>query len=296
MKLLTLNSHSLEETDYERKLEEFQQALLLEKPQIIALQEVNQRWAPDVPGTDPASHLSPEAPFPILKQSRYIPCPPVPGERPAIIRQDNHAFQVAVGCAERGLSYYWTWIPCKIGYGKYEEGLAIFSREPIQKTRQFYITGSQDHLNWKTRKILGVTVETHQGPQHFFSVHMGWWNDEEEPFAQQWLKIMEGLSPLSKDPIWLMGDFNSPSHVTAQGYDLLRESGWLDTYLLAEDRDQGFTVTRTIDGWKDGEEISHMRIDYIWTNRPVPVTYFKTIFNGDFYSGVSDHCGIIVEL
>lgn len=42
MKLLTLNTHSLEEKDYEKKLKIFTEEILKEKPDVIALQEVNQ--------------------------------------------------------------------------------------------------------------------------------------------------------------------------------------------------------------------------------------------------------------
>ena len=42
MKLLTLNTHSLVEDNYPQKLEAFVEGIAAEKPQIIALQEVNQ--------------------------------------------------------------------------------------------------------------------------------------------------------------------------------------------------------------------------------------------------------------
>ena len=42
MKLMTLNTHSLAEPDYEKKLEVFAGVVEQERPDIIALQEVNQ--------------------------------------------------------------------------------------------------------------------------------------------------------------------------------------------------------------------------------------------------------------
>ena len=42
MKLITLNTHSLEEPEYERKLELLAQVIIKEQPDVIALQEVNQ--------------------------------------------------------------------------------------------------------------------------------------------------------------------------------------------------------------------------------------------------------------
>ena len=42
MKLITLNTHSIVEPDYEEKLYSFSRVVLEERPEILALQEVNQ--------------------------------------------------------------------------------------------------------------------------------------------------------------------------------------------------------------------------------------------------------------
>ena len=42
MKLLTLNTHSLLEENYEQKTRDFVAAVIKERPDILALQEVNQ--------------------------------------------------------------------------------------------------------------------------------------------------------------------------------------------------------------------------------------------------------------
>ena len=41
MKLITLNTHSIVEPDYEEKLYSFSRVVLEERPEILALQEVN---------------------------------------------------------------------------------------------------------------------------------------------------------------------------------------------------------------------------------------------------------------
>ena len=51
MKILTLNTHSLRENQYEQKLSWFVEGVLREKPDIIALQEVNQTC--DAPVLEP---------------------------------------------------------------------------------------------------------------------------------------------------------------------------------------------------------------------------------------------------
>ena len=47
MKILTLNTHSLQEENYEQKLNWFVEGILKERPDIIAMQEVNQ-WFPQL--------------------------------------------------------------------------------------------------------------------------------------------------------------------------------------------------------------------------------------------------------
>lgn len=284
MKLITLNCHSLEEPDYEEKLSLFCAAIRKERPHIIALQEVNQTRT--APVADPSR----------LALSGYISCTGrFPDEEAAVpVLADNHALRAAELLAHMG--YSWTWVPAKVGYDRYDEGLALFTCFPVLDTYQFLITDIQDYHNWKTRKALGIRVSTPTGPQQFFSLHMGWWNDEEEPFIRQWERLTSRLSELPPDPVWLMGDFNSQAHIPDEGYTLISRQGWTDTYQAAVCRDSGITVAHTIDGWRDGEEVAGMRIDYIFTNSPARIQSSRVIFNGAPYPVVSDHFGIMVDL
>ena len=108
----------------------------------------------------------------------------------------------------------------------------MLSKKPIARVQQFLTSKTDDYENWKTRRILGIQPEG--SSDWFFTVHMGWWNDEEEPFIDQWKCIQETL----KDPkyregtIWLMGDFNSQDDVRGEGYDLVLEER-LERYLSA---------------------------------------------------------------
>lgn len=285
MKLITLNCHSLAEPDYEAKLQRFCKAICKENPQIIALQEVNQ-----------TQNAAP-APSASLSESGYLPCIDDTSSRTSAIpiRADNHALRVAELLSRLGYPCTWTWVPAKLGYGRYDEGLALFSRYPILNTCQSYTTGIQDYTNWKTRKALGIRVLTPAGPQQFISLHMGWWNDEEDSFSMQWERLTAWLAKLPADPVWLMGDFNSPAHLAGEGYALVCGHGWRDTYEAAAIQDSGITVAKKIDGWQDGDEITGMRIDYIFTDSPVRIDASKVIFNGISYPVVSDHFGIMVE-
>lgn len=280
MKILTLNTHSLIESLYEAKLTAFVEAVVKEQPDIIGLQEVNQ--------TSCASPLEGE------ELPGYVPAR---GVR-ACVRRDNHAARVAERLRERGIIYHWTWVPAKLGYDIYDEGLALLSRTPILDTDQFTISHSQDYHNWKTRKILGIQTGGSQGVW-FYTVHMGWWDDREEPFREQWNRIEEALAEKKmagrQGGLWLMGDFNSPAGLPDQGYDLVRTSGWNDTYLLAGQKDLGYTVEEVIDGWRD-KGVSGMRIDYIWSYWYTQVKTSRVVFDGKTYPRVSDHNGILIEL
>ncbi len=90
------------------------------------------------------------------------------------------------------------WLPIKIGYGKYDEGLAILSRSPIIDTDNVLISKCNDYSYWKTRRIIGIKNEL----GWFYSVHMGWWNDEEEPFNEQWNNLNNHLSNKKTYGLW----------------------------------------------------------------------------------------------
>ncbi len=279
MKLVTINTHSLIEENYQEKLEQFVDFICREQPDLIAMQEVNQSMA---------------APVDKLPMTGYFP---VFGKVPPI-RQDNHALQVARRFHNKQLSYYWTWLPVKVGYGKYDEGMAIFSKTPITDINHFFISSFTDYSYWKTRQILGVKIAGFD--DWFYTVHMGWWNDEEDAFPAQWERLTKQLSMSNSfSNIWLLGDFNSPAEVTNEGYDLIKASGFQDTYELAKEKDSGITVEGVIDGWRDKisdpEHIKGMRIDHIWCKDIRSIRSSKVIFNGENAPVISDHFGIMVE-
>ena len=305
MKLITLNTHSLVEPDYENKLKLFAEAVLRERPDVVALQEVNQSMGEPAVGQERLGALG----F-VECRERGNESKVEAGARGAVIpvRADNHAYRLAGLLAEGGAPYFWTWVPAKIGYGRYDEGTALFSRLPVAQTGWIYLTGSRDYKNWKTRKALEMILDFHGKRCRFFSLHMGWWKDGDEPFAGQWERLSGYLKNASGDLCFLMGDFNSPAGMQGEGWQLVCGSGWLDTYGLAAAKDNGVTVGGVIDGWRDspqnadgpapGAEGAHengMRIDYIWVNREIPVLRSQVICNGINGPVVSDHYGVMIE-
>ena len=100
--------------------------------------------------------------------------------------------------------------------------------------------------------------------------------------------------------MWIMGDFNSPDNVRNQGYDLVTESGWQDSFKAAETKDEGFTVEKEIDGWRDSDtgkteqKTGRMRLDYIFSSKKREILTSEVICNGKKYPVVSDHCGVMI--
>ena len=106
MKILTLNTHSLLEENQQQKLAWFVEGILKEKPDIIAMQEVNQ--------TANAAFMELE-----LLEGQY----PIPGCMQ--IRADNYAALVASRLRKAGIDCYWAWLPVKRGYDRYDEGITV---------------------------------------------------------------------------------------------------------------------------------------------------------------------------
>ena len=91
-----------------------------------------------------------------------------------------------------------------------------------------------------------------------------------------------------------MGDFNSAANVRNEGFDYICSKGHYDTYILAEEKDNGVTVKGKIKGWDDNKH--DLRIDYVFTNKRLPVKKSTTIFNGTHKPIISDHFGLEIEL
>lgn len=275
MKLMTLNTHSIMEENYEEKLEKFVEVIAELKPDVFVLQESNQRIDSE-----------------IVDKSELFGCIKV--DTP--IKRDNNAFNVARLLKEKGLNYNWYWQSAKKGFDILDEGLAVFTTHPVCDVEYFYMSNVRDYENWKTRIAVGLTINVDGEKKSFYSVHFGWWNDEEENFKIQFENIQRHFENRKNEIIYLMGDFNSPANTRNEGYDYALSKGWYDMYQLAESKDNGVTVAEKIDGWRDKTvDENGMRIDYIFSNKPNKFKYHNVIFNGKNYAIVSDHFGIVAE-
>ena len=269
MKLLTCNTHSLIEDRYEEKLLAFVERVAAEKFDVIALQEVNQTHGGDIIN---------------IKKPEYLV-----NDEDCTITSDNHILRVAEMLQERGVHYYWTWTPIKMGYDRYDEGIRILSLKKPEEVKHFYISASEDYYDWHSRKVIGVKIEG----CWYYSMHMGWWKEETDSFTAQWKNFLANIS--ENDKIYLMGDFNNPAHAKEEGYDTVLESGFYDTWHLTGQKDDGMTVVKVIDGWHDKGAVDKMRIDFIFKNNDTEVESSHVIFNGDNGPVISDHFGVVIE-
>lgn len=273
MKLLTLNTHSLVEENYCEKLDIFVKAVAEIKPDIIALQEVNQS-----------------------KEKKQVTAPKgfFAPDKKTVLREDNHALNVVRRLSDAGIDYYWSYKNIKSGYGIYDEGIAMLSASPITATDCFTVSREDNYEDWKTRKLLGIKTKAFPDDM-FFSVHYGWWEDDDS-FFHQWLRTLEILRKYRS--VWLMGDFNNPAEFPDEGYNLILKSGFYDSYQKATIKDNGITVDKIIDGWRDKMKncADGIRCDQIWSSKPHKIKSHRVIFNGKNYPVISDHYGIIIEI
>lgn len=265
MKILTLNTHSLVETNAEWKRKETAAFIVKNMPDVIALQEVNQSM--NAPKVD----------------NGHFPN--------TFIREDNYAYQLVKDLEALGQHYRYVYLPIKIGYGCYDEGLAILSRHPILQMEHIPLSGIRDYANWKKRDALGVEICYQNETFWFYSVHMGWWDDEVEAFLPQWKKLSKYLLQ-KKEKIYLAGDFNAPSHIDDQSYAAIMKDGFFDTYQIAVHKVGHDTTLENIDGWK---QATGMRIDYIFMNQISSILSSQVVLNGKNGPLVSDHYGILME-
>lgn len=283
IKVLSVNIHShynkMTEEAFNKALTELSGFIVNEQIDIIALQECGQTCEADIAeGTLPGSF------FAIPKEKAVL------NQRDNLIRKDNFACLLAEKLQEQNAHYYWCFAGAKIGYDRFDEGLAVFSRHPVKEADAFYYSNQTDYHNWKSRRCIGLKVDLGDRDAWFYSVHMGWWKDEEEPFSDQMDRLDKSVRK-HKENVFLLGDFNSQADLRGEGYDYVKNLGWQDAYELAAQKDSGVTVPGTIDGWSD--VASGMRIDYCFLRERERILSSRVVFGGDLEPVISDHFGVL---
>ena len=261
MKLLTLNCHSWQEKDQRNKIKYLAETIKEKQYDVIALQEVSQK-----------------------KLSKKVE---------GNIRKDNFALLLIKELEllnEENYDYIWDY--SHIGYGIYEEGLTLLTKYKIVEKESFYVSENSTKLFYKSRLIPRITIEYDNELIDFYSCHMGWWEDESEPFKLHLDNLKNKIN--TERQSFIMGDFNNNAYKEGEGYSYILENGFKDTYIAAEEKDKGITVEGAIAGWSG--EHSLKRLDLILSTREVDVKSSKVIFNGDNKEVISDHYGVEVNI
>ncbi|QPC47797.1 endonuclease/exonuclease/phosphatase family protein [Mangrovibacillus cuniculi] len=261
MKLLSFNVHAWQEEDQLRKIADLAADIAKERYDVIALQEVSQRI--DSPLVD------------------------------SNLREDNYGLVLLKELERLGVTdYSLHWTQAHIGFEVYEEGVAIITRHKVTDVQELFTTTSRTMDFWKTRRIIRTEIKVNNEDYTFYSGHFGWWNDEEEPFKDQWERLVETVQP--DQTTFVMGDLNNDALVRAEGYDYVLSDGFYDTYILAEKKDDGLTITGEIAGWEGNK--AGRRIDYILVNKRLTVQSSFVRFDGKETPILSDHAGVVVEI
>jgi maltose 6'-phosphate phosphatase len=193
--------------------------------------------------------------------------------------------------------YFYTMDWSHYGFDVWLEGSAILSKHRFIDTASRFISNPDNgrHEFWKSRNVPMARIDVPgTGPVDVFSVHAGWWDDDEEPFQDQYRKLLAWAGEMAEPhgTTVLCGDFNVPAASEMQEF-MTRETGYSDQYALANpDGLLDTTIGGAIDGWESSE--SGQRIDYILMNddSPLEVEEARIIFTKEVYGVVSDHAGI----
>lgn len=263
MKILTLNCHSWQEEKQIEKIKYLANIIKEKKYDVITLQEVSQKV-----------------------DSEYI-------ENSSILKEDNYAVVLLNELKSIGITdYKMVWDFSKIGYEIYEEGACILTKHNIVESESRYVSKNCDIKNWKSRKIIKASLDYKGEILDVYSAHLGWWDDEQEPFKYQADNLIKMISNEKKSII--AGDFNNNANISNEGYDYLVSKGFKDTYKFASTKDSGVTVKGNIDGWEENK--IDLRLDIIFTNFDVKINSSNVIFNGLNKRIISDHFGVELEL
>lgn len=212
------------------------------------------------------------------------------------IREGNAALVIADQLKsqyQQDYDFFWDW--SHYGWDVWEEGSAILTHDQIEATESRFVTKNQEKTFWKSRNIPMARIKTpSNGTVNAYSVHLGWWDDTEEPFKYQFDQLLDWTKSNADtaDSQILGGDFNNPAGTV--GYDyIISESGFTDVYLSVNPNGlTDPTIGGRIDGWEEGDA-EGKRIDYLFLtpgSTLTPVLSQRT-FTESSMGRVSDHNG-----
>ncbi len=193
--------------------------------------------------------------------------------------------------------YFYTMDWSHYGFDVWLEGSAILSKHPVVATGSRFISKPENshYRFWKSRNVPMARIEVADvGTVDVYSVHTGWWDDIEEPFQDQFRKLLGWADEIAGRGATTIfcGDFNVAAGTEMQKF-MTNGTGYSDQYALANPGGvDDVTISGPIDGWENST--SGQRIDYILMNdaSPLKVKEAGIIFTDKDYGIVSDHAGV----
>lgn len=249
LKLLTQNLHCFVEEDIETKQVILANEIARKDVDIIFLQEVSQTHTENLED----------------------------------IKPDNYALKLVQLLKEKGLNYNIYYEPIKKSFNIYDEGLAILSKIPLKKAFSKLISKVDNFEDWKTRKVLGYSLNVNNKFITLATTHFGW-TDEQEVFEDQFDLATESKNDI--DTFILAGDYNVTPE--SKEYKYILDSKWINLSKLNN--------LNTYDPSFRGDDDTHkleVRLDYIMSNKAITVIKEEILF---IKERVSDHYGLLMEI
>ncbi len=211
----------------------------------------------------------------------------------------NMVFQILSRLPDHSYEYTMDW--SHFTWGVWLEGSAILSKYPLTYSESRFISRPDTipHSdNWKSRNVPMAKFDLPElGEVSVYSVHAGWWDDPDEPFQEQYRRLLEWVEDVSASSAVkiLCGDFNVAAGSAGYSF-MLEDTGFADPYAIANP--EGFldaTIGAGADGWEDSDR--GQRIDYVLINEDSPLEAIraKRVFTASEFGVVSDHVGVFVE-
>ena len=179
--------------------------------------------------------------------------------------------------------YKFKWEMVHFGFKIYEEGVAIMSKLPLENIESKYISQTSDVFTFKSRKILKATIDN----VDFYSCHLGWEDDEKEPFSKQ-MELLDQFVDKNRFSI-LGGTFNND--VKTKSYRQIASYGYVDLYVKHKPEGRYDETFILPEGFNKRD---NYRLDYVFaSNDKVKVNNACYLFEKN--DRVSDHVAIFVE-
>lgn len=311
MKLLTLNTHSWQEEHMVQKFDTIVRAIMAERVDTIALQEVNQThdgtellhspaeffadWLINYRGKSEgeAELILEEMIDDTYADDHFAPTRVLIPETEAMSPTlDNYARLLVEALHLLGEDYHWYWMPAHTGYRVYDEGLAILSRQPFRASEFLVSDPEIPYSDYRRRVVLAAQFED----VAVLNGHFDWYQADGTGFVYEWNTLVETIKQqFSAGKLMIAGDFNQLADIDGEGYQYIKDTmpELLDSYHHAAEVRGQFTVPGQIDGWE--KQSDSKRIDYVWTRGFDQLQSHEVIFDGNNHAVASDHFGLLIN-